>query len=150
MTTASNSQPIPQRLSAIRGQLELLRGGFDADALAARAEDLEQQMQAPGFWDDQQTAAKVAAEHARTTRRLETWRGLVSDVEDLDALAELAEEDPSVAGEVEENLATVEARLAEPGGGRTSPPHRRAPAWPSSRGRDCSRAATTRATRSSP
>src|SRR3954465_12211494 len=113
MATASNSQPIPQRLSAIRAQLDLLRGGFDADALQARAEDLEAQMQAPGFWDDQQTAAKVSAEHARTTRRLETWRGLVSDVEDLDALAELAEEDPSVAGEVEENLATVEARLAE-------------------------------------
>src|SRR3954469_5968342 len=113
MNTASNSQPIPQRLSAIRAQLDLLRGGFDADALQARAEELEAQMQAPGFWDDQQTAAKVSAEHARTTRRLETWRGLVSDVEDLDALAELAEEDPSVAGEVEENLATVEARLAE-------------------------------------
>src|SRR4051812_215116 len=113
MADGSNSQPIPQRLSAIRGQLELLRGGFDVDALAARAEDLEQQMQAPGFWDDQQTAAKVSAEHARTTRRLEMWRGLVADVEDLDALAELAEEDPSVAGEVEENLATVEARLAE-------------------------------------
>src|SRR3954465_7262446 len=113
MATASNSQPIPQRLSAIRAQLDLLRGGFDADALQARAEDLEAQMQAPGFWDDQQTAAKVSAEHARTTRRLETWRGLVSDVEGLDALAELAEEDPSVAGEVEENLATVEARLAE-------------------------------------
>jgi peptide chain release factor 2 len=113
MATASNSQPIPQRLSAIRAQLDLLRDGFDADALQARAEDLEAQMQAPGFWDDQQTAAKVSAEHSRATRRLEAWRGLVSDVEDLDALAELAEEDPSVAGEVEENLATVEARLAE-------------------------------------
>ena len=113
MATASNSQPIPQRLSAIRAQLDLLRGGFDADALQARAEDLEAQMQAPGFWDDQQTAAKVSAEHSRATRRLEAWRALVSDVEDLDALAELAEEDPSVAAEVEENLATVEARLAE-------------------------------------
>jgi peptide chain release factor 2 len=112
-TGPNSSQPIPQRLSAIRAQLDLLRGSFDADALQARAAELEQQMQAPGFWDDQQTAAKVSAEHARTTRRLETWRALVSDVEDLDALAELAEEDPSVAGEVEENLATVEARLAE-------------------------------------
>src|SRR3954466_74130 len=113
MADGSNSQPIPQRLSAIRAQLDLLRGSFDADALQARAEELEQQMQSPGFWDDQQTAAKVSAEHARTTRRLETWRALVSDVEDLDAPAELAEEDPPLAGEVEENLATVEARLAE-------------------------------------
>ncbi|MEA2384189.1 MAG: peptide chain release factor 2 [Solirubrobacteraceae bacterium] len=113
MATASNSQPIPQRLSAIRAQLDLLRGGFDADALQARAADLEGQMQAPGFWDDQQTAAKVSAEHSRATRRLEAWRSLVSDVEDLDALAELAEEDPSVTAEVEENLSTVETRLAE-------------------------------------
>src|SRR4051794_37102765 len=112
-TAPNNSQPIPQRLSAIRAQLDLLRGSFDADALQARAEELEQQMQAPGFWDDQQTAAKESAEHSRTTRRLDTWRSLVSDVEDLDALAELAEEDPSVAGEVEDNLPTVEARLAE-------------------------------------
>ena len=86
MATASNSQPIPQRLSAIRAQLDLLRGGFDADALQARAAELEGRMQAPGFWDDQQTAANVSAEHARTTRRLDAWRALVSDVEDLDAL----------------------------------------------------------------
>src|SRR3954452_23166069 len=113
MATASNSQPIPQRLSAIRAQLDLLRGGFDANALQARAEELEGRMQAPGFWDDQQTAAKVSAEHARATRRLDAWRSLVSDVDDLDALAELAEEDPSVTGEVEDSLSPVEARLAE-------------------------------------
>ena len=113
MSETPNRQPISQRLSAIHAALGLLRDGFDADALQARAQDLEGQMQTPGFWDDQQTAAKVSAEHSRTTRRLEAWRALVSDVEDLDALAELAEEDPSVAAEVEENLATVEARLAE-------------------------------------
>src|SRR3954451_24375656 len=113
MTTASNSQPIPQRLSAIRAQLDLLRGGFDADALQARAGELEGQMQEPGFWDDQQTAAKVSAEHARATRRLDAWRSLVSDVDDLDALAELAEEDPSLAGEMEESVVSTEARLAE-------------------------------------
>src|SRR3954465_2817429 len=113
MATASNSQPIPQRLSAIQAQLALLRGGFDADALQARTEELEAQMQAPGFWDDQQTAAKVSAEHARATRRLDAWRKLVGEVEDLSALAEMADEEPSLAGEVEESLGTVEARLAD-------------------------------------
>src|ERR671927_1043535 len=98
MSAGPNSNlPIHQRLSAIRAQLHLLRGSFDADALRARAEELEAQMQAPGFWDDQQTAAKVSAEHARITRRLETWRSLVGEIDDLDALAEMAEEDPSVA-----------------------------------------------------
>jgi peptide chain release factor 2 len=113
MAADGNRLPIPQRLSAIHAQLDLLRGGFDADALQARTEELEAQMQAPGFWDDQQTAAKVSAEHARATRRLDAWRALVGEIDDLDALAEMAEEDPSLAGEVEENLASVEARLGD-------------------------------------
>ena len=105
MATTSNSQPIPQRLSAIHAQLDLLRGGFDADAQQARAEELERQMQAPGFWDDQQTAAKVSAEHSRVSRRLDAWRSLVADIEDLDALGEMAEEDESLAAEMEESIA---------------------------------------------
>jgi peptide chain release factor 2 len=66
----------------------------------------------PGFWDDQATAAKVSAEHARTTRKVESFAALQSDVEDLDGLVELAEEDPGVAAEVEEQLQSVESRLA--------------------------------------
>jgi peptide chain release factor 2 len=66
----------------------------------------------PGFWDDPEAAARVGAEHARVTRKLEGFRALERDVEDLDGLAELAEEDPELAGEVDEQLASVEARLA--------------------------------------
>jgi peptide chain release factor 2 len=113
MAGPADDLPIPQRLQAIRQQWELLRAGFDEDTLAARAAELEQAMQAPGFWDDQQTAAQVSAEHARTTRRLERWRGLRSDVEDLDALAEMAEEDDTVAAEVAAQMTAVEGRLAE-------------------------------------
>ncbi|MDX6656666.1 MAG: peptide chain release factor 2 [Solirubrobacteraceae bacterium] len=66
----------------------------------------------PGFWDDQATAAKVSAEHARTARKIESFAGLQADVDDLDGLVELAEEDPAVAAEVEEQFASVEERLA--------------------------------------
>jgi peptide chain release factor 2 len=113
MAGPSDDLPIPQRLQAIRQQWELLRGGFDEDALAARMAELEEAMQAPGFWDDQQVAAQVSAEHSRTNRRLERWRSLRSDVEDLEALAEMAEEDESVAAEVAAQMSAVEARLAE-------------------------------------
>jgi peptide chain release factor 2 len=68
-------------------------------------------MGAPGFWDDQERAARVSAEHARTRRKLETYRALARDVEDLEPLAELAEEDPEIAAELEEQVATVEVRL---------------------------------------
>ena len=69
-------------------------------------------MSAPGFWDDQETAAKVSAEHARATRRLEQFRTLETDVEDLASLAEMAEEDEEIAAELEGQLAPVEQRLA--------------------------------------
>jgi peptide chain release factor 2 len=70
-------------------------------------------MQAPGFWDDSERAAKVSAEHARATRRLEMFRAFEGDVEDLDGLAEMAAEDESLQEEVDEQIASVEERLAE-------------------------------------
>jgi peptide chain release factor 2 len=69
-------------------------------------------MGAPGFWDDQERAARVSAEHARATRKLEEFERLQADVEDLDGLAELAEEDPDLAREFDEQVASVERRLA--------------------------------------
>jgi peptide chain release factor 2 len=69
-------------------------------------------MQAPGFWDDAEAAAKVSAEHAKASKRLNTFTTLHSDVEDLDGLAEMASEEPSLEQEVQEHLASVEERLA--------------------------------------
>ncbi len=70
-------------------------------------------MQAPGFWDDADGAAKVSSDHARASKRLQTFAGLQSDVDDLDGLVEMAEEEPSLEQEVEEHLLSVEQRLAE-------------------------------------
>ncbi len=70
-------------------------------------------MEAPGFWDDSEHAGRLSAEHARASRRLEAFRALQSDAEDLDGLVELAAEDESVGEEVQEHLASVEARLAK-------------------------------------
>jgi len=69
-------------------------------------------MGAAGFWDDQERAARVSSEHARVGRRLEEFRGLESDLDDLGELEEMAAEDESVAEEVEEQRASIERRLA--------------------------------------
>jgi len=53
----------------------------------------------------------VSAEHARASRRLSTYRELERDVEDLEPLAELAEEDPDIASELEEQIRSVQERL---------------------------------------
>ncbi len=68
-------------------------------------------MGAPGFWEDQEQAAKISAEHARASRKLAVFRELESDVDDLEPLAEMAEEDPEIAQELEEQIRSVQARL---------------------------------------
>ncbi len=70
-------------------------------------------MGAPGFWDDQDRAARVSAEHARAQRRLQTFRGIEADVGDLDELAEMASEDAEMASELGSQLASIESRLGE-------------------------------------
>jgi peptide chain release factor 2 len=69
-------------------------------------------MGAPGFWDEPEAAAKVGAEHTRLQRRLDAFTKLQADGEDLEGLAELADEDPDIAAELEEAIASVETRLA--------------------------------------
>jgi peptide chain release factor 2 len=65
----------------------------------------------PSFWDNQEQAAKVSAEHARSSRKLESFNKLSSDIDDLEALVEMADEDPSLEAEVMEQVASVEERL---------------------------------------
>jgi len=69
-------------------------------------------MGAPGFWDDAEAAGLLGAEHSRATKRLEEFTALQGDVEDLDGLIEMAAEDSTLQGEIDEQFASVEERLA--------------------------------------
>jgi peptide chain release factor 2 len=88
-----------------------LRIIFDPSGLNERAQALEREMGEPGFWDDQERAAQISAEHARTTRKLGMFGELERDVDDLEPLAELAEEDPDLGGEFDEQMRSVQERL---------------------------------------
>ncbi len=70
-------------------------------------------MQRPGFWDDQDGAARISAAHARAQRKLKTLNDLTGDVGDLDELAEMAAEDEEMAAELATQLSSIERRLGE-------------------------------------
>jgi peptide chain release factor 2 len=82
---------------------------FDPDRLRARTVELEEAMGAPGFWDDQQEAARTSAEHARLSRRLESYERLRSEADDLGELLALASDD----GELDEIEHTARALHGE-------------------------------------
>ena len=74
---------------------------FDPDALAARLSELDSAMESPGFWEDQRAAAKVAAERARTQKKIETFEQLEADSGELDFMLEQAAEDPAWRDELD-------------------------------------------------
>jgi peptide chain release factor 2 len=81
---------------------------FDPPSLERRLAQLEEQMNAPGFWDDQARAAKVAAEHARVSRRLEGYRSLSRDFADAKELAAL---DGDMADEIAASLVPLRREI---------------------------------------
>jgi peptide chain release factor 2 len=82
---------------------------FDPDGLATRLAELEQELGAPGFWDDQQHAARASAEHARLSRRLERYNHLKRE---YDEALELFELDGGLAEEIAAHVVPLEEDLA--------------------------------------
>jgi peptide chain release factor 2 len=82
---------------------------FDPDALASRVSELEHELSQPGFWDNQEHAAKVSAEHARLTRRLERFQRLQHEYEEARDLFAM---DPDMADEIAASLQPMRKDLA--------------------------------------
>jgi peptide chain release factor 2 len=81
---------------------------FDPDALDKQVAELEQELGNPGFWNDTQRAARVSAEHARLSRRLERYRSLVQDYQDAQELLSM---DGDMAAEIEASIAPLRQEL---------------------------------------
>jgi peptide chain release factor 2 len=82
---------------------------FDPEKLARRRDELEAEMQRPGFWDDQSRAQQLSTEHARLTRRLERYERLQREYDDADELFQLG--DDQLAGELADSLHSLEREL---------------------------------------
>jgi peptide chain release factor 2 len=81
---------------------------FDPDSLRTRVAELEAKMGQPGFWDEQQEAARVSTEHARLSRRLDRYDRLKQEYEDA---VELAQMDGDMADEIAKSLQPMRREL---------------------------------------
>ncbi len=88
-----------------------MRTIFDPDALTERIGALETEMGAPGFWEDSEQAARISSEHARASKRLQTFTELQAEVEDIGGLVALVADDPEMEAELEQQLASASERL---------------------------------------
>ena len=66
---------------------------LECDEKKKKILELEEQMSAPSFWDDQANARKIGSENNRLKQTVSKVENFRSQVEDLEALCELCEED---------------------------------------------------------
>ncbi len=84
---------------------------FDPASLRGRVASLDDEIAAPGFWDEPRRAGKVSAERAKVARELELFDRLAVEIGDLPGMLELAEEEPDLAPEVAETVARARAEI---------------------------------------
>ena len=93
MSTDAQLSPeeLGPKLVSLQERARLLGAYLNPEAVEAQIAELEQAMQAPGFWDDQKAAAKTSAAHAAATQRLADYHELTQELADAvpDAVREL-------------------------------------------------------------
>ncbi|MGD9694182.1 MAG: peptide chain release factor 2 [Thermoleophilia bacterium] len=109
-----------QRAGRLRERAGVLGDYLDPPALEARVAELEGEMGAPGFWDDQARAAGISAAHAAASGRLSQYRELTAEIDSFVEMGELLREeeregdlDGALLAELAEGIERTDARLAE-------------------------------------
>ncbi len=102
---------IPQELTDLRDDITATMQRLDLEKAAAELARLQEQMNAPDFWQDPRTAGEISQKESKLRAKLETWHGLLRLVDDLIELSQVA--DGSLQAEIDEQVAAIKARLAE-------------------------------------
>ena len=112
-------EELVQRAAALRERAGTLGDYLDPPTLEKRVSELEAQMGAPGFWDDQANAAAVSSAHAAASGRLSQYRELSDEIGSLAEMADLLREeeragdpDSDMLGELAEGIARADGVLA--------------------------------------
>lgn len=98
-------------LNSYREPLERLSGSLGLEEKKERIEQLELDMEAPGFWEDLEESQKVVKEVKGLKDQVEGYEGLRGQFEDIETLIEMAaeEEDEELAAETQQAFAEFES-----------------------------------------
>ena len=93
-------------LNSFREPLEDLSGSLALDAKRERIDQLEQSMEAPGFWDNVEESQKVMKEVKSLKKVVEEYEELKTKFEDAETLIDMAEEeeDQELAAEAQDTV----------------------------------------------
>ncbi|WP_310259029.1 peptide chain release factor 2 [Fictibacillus barbaricus] len=104
---------VKQELNIIEKRINDFRGLFDLDTKKARIAELDEQMSAPTFWDDQNAAQVVINEANGLKEQVNEFEELSSSYDDLEVAHELVKEEPDadLQKELVKDLKSLIAKL---------------------------------------
>ncbi|WP_195964603.1 peptide chain release factor 2 [Clostridium cuniculi] len=107
---------LEQELAKVSGLKETLKemgASLDKESLEKRFQELELQMQEKGFWDDIKRAEDVTKESKSIKDKIDRYESLVNRLDDVEVLAELAEDDEETVNEVITEIRDIEKLIEE-------------------------------------
>ncbi|MEZ4673221.1 MAG: peptide chain release factor 2 [Caldilineaceae bacterium] len=99
------------RLQQLLERVDVIRGGFDVANKAESLKALEEASQQSDFWDDQQAAQKQMQDASALREVVEIWDGLLRRASDAVELYALAEDEPELLAELENEATALENEL---------------------------------------
>jgi peptide chain release factor 2 len=84
---------------------------FDLASAKRALDEVEREMSAPGFWDDQENAQEVGRKRARIEKRIDAGQSIESKSEELDVLLDLQKEGESVESDIETLVGQLEKEI---------------------------------------
>ncbi|WP_374111361.1 peptide chain release factor 2 [uncultured Clostridium sp.] len=107
---------LEQELAKVPSLKEILKEmglHFDKESLEKRFQEFELQMQEKGFWDDIKRAEEVTKESKSIKDKIDRYESLVRRLDDVEVLAELAEDDEETINEVIIEIKDIEKKIDE-------------------------------------
>ncbi|WP_022872364.1 peptide chain release factor 2 [Nesterenkonia alba] len=103
----------PTELAELRDTLRRITDVLDVESLRAEVTELEQQAADPNLWDDQTNAQRVNSQLSHKQARLDRVTRLASRIDDVELMAEMAQEedDTEVLSEAVSELASIRQAL---------------------------------------
>ena len=106
-----------EEIQNLRTTMENVLAVVQLDKLRSQIEDLEKQATAPDLWDDPSHAQEVASALSHRQSELDRVTKMVDRIDDLEAMVEMAGEDPEESAEILEeadgDLATLKADISD-------------------------------------
>ena len=101
------------RISGYDNPMAQIKKSLDLDNKQKRIEELEADMEAPGFWDDPDKSQKAMKELKCLKDAFEKYNELTSGLDDIRTLIEMAEEsnDQSLVPEIDEEISSLEDKM---------------------------------------